>query len=236
MSWLKPHRLTSPSVIKTAFQLGDGKVGTAFDISPLRRAQLAVVAHIRHNYTNYDRLLRTMDYNHARHQIEAETLAKIIEWRGAEDDAVADSRANEDLLKDVIVISEDEASDSETEEVRPLRHEQVRVEELPSSHYAARRSMSPTENARGFYYQNPAPVLRQHQPSATAVSYRQQSRQTAYTQAVQRYRDAIPISRTVYVPAPPVTYTRTLIPMDPNEAYSQTSTTQSRHEVLCFCS
>ncbi|KAL2044556.1 hypothetical protein ABVK25_012384 [Lepraria finkii] len=57
-------------IIKTAFQLGDGKVGTADEIPLVRRAQLSVVAHIRHTYTSYDRLLRRLPYNEARHQVE----------------------------------------------------------------------------------------------------------------------------------------------------------------------
>ena len=41
-------------IIKTAFQKGQRKVGTANELPLARRAQLAVVAHIRHVYTDYD--------------------------------------------------------------------------------------------------------------------------------------------------------------------------------------
>src|ERR1700759_4201234 len=44
-------------IIKHAFQLSDARVGTAPDVTLIRRAHLSVVAHIRHNYTSYDKLL-----------------------------------------------------------------------------------------------------------------------------------------------------------------------------------
>src|SRR5271155_3516523 len=49
-------------IIKTAFQKGRHRVGTANELPLIRRAQLSVVAHIRHMYTDYDRLLRDVGY------------------------------------------------------------------------------------------------------------------------------------------------------------------------------
>ena len=115
-------------IIKTAFQLGDNKVGTAEEIPLVRRAQLSVVAHIRHSYTNYDKLLRQVPYNEARHMVEKTTLMKLVEWRGDENDADGKSRkAVDDAVREVVVLS-DEESESELEEGQVLENEKVQVQ------------------------------------------------------------------------------------------------------------
>ena len=73
-----------------------------------RRVQLAVVAHIRHVYTNYDRLLRTGTYHAARAQIEQKCLDQLVRWRGDGEDGSNDM---EEILREVIVISDDEDDD-----------------------------------------------------------------------------------------------------------------------------
>ncbi|KAL9016969.1 MAG: hypothetical protein Q9185_005708 [Variospora sp. 1 TL-2023] len=88
---------------------GTNKVGTAFDQPHIRRVHLAVGAYIRHTYTEYDRLLKTHGYFEARHMVEPSTLDKIIEWRDEKDDP----DAVEDILREVIVISDDEDEISE---------------------------------------------------------------------------------------------------------------------------
>jgi hypothetical protein len=81
-------------------------VGALVDELPLpRRVQLAVVAHIRHTYTDYDKLLKTILYQAARREVEAPTLAKFVEWRGDEDDKQG---GMEDILAEVIVIDDDD--------------------------------------------------------------------------------------------------------------------------------
>lgn len=75
-----------------------------------RRAQLAVVAHIRHVYTDYDRLLKTTSFQEARSHVEDPTLAKLVEWRGDDENG---KTVLEDVFREVIVISDDEDSDSE---------------------------------------------------------------------------------------------------------------------------
>ncbi|KAK5091534.1 hypothetical protein LTS08_005295 [Lithohypha guttulata] len=116
-------------IIKTAFQLGDRKVGTAEEIPLVRRAQLSVVAHIRHSYTNYDRLLRQLPYNDARHAVEKATLQKLVEWRGDENDKTEDSRkAVDDAVREIVVLSDEESSESEIEEGQVLENEDVKTE------------------------------------------------------------------------------------------------------------
>lgn len=92
-------------IIKTAFQKGQGKVGTAVELSLIRRAQLAVVAHIRHVYTFYDKLLRQTHYRDARNVVEKPTLRKLVEWRGDDENG---KQVLEDVFREVVVISDDE--------------------------------------------------------------------------------------------------------------------------------
>ena len=75
-----------------------------------RRAQLAVVAHIRHIYTDYDRLLKTTSFHEARSLVEESTLAKLVEWRGDDENG---KTVLEDVFREVIVISDDEESEAE---------------------------------------------------------------------------------------------------------------------------
>ena len=102
-------------IIKTAFQKGQKKVGTATELPLVRRAQLSVVAHVRHIYTKYDSLLRRVQWNEARSMVEGPTLRKLVEWRGDDDSG---KEALEDVLREVIVISDDEDSEEEANEVR----------------------------------------------------------------------------------------------------------------------
>ena len=105
-------------IIKTAFQKGQKKVGTATELPLVRRAQLSVVAHVRHMYTKYDSLLRRVQWNEARSMVEGPTLRKLVEWRGDDDNG---KEALEDVLREVIVISDDEDSEDESNEVRNIQ-------------------------------------------------------------------------------------------------------------------
>jgi hypothetical protein len=92
-------------------------VGTATELPLVRRAQLSVVAHVRHMYTKYDSLLRRVQWNEARSMVEGPTLRKLVEWRGDDDNG---KEALEDVLREVIVISDDEDSEDESNEVRKI--------------------------------------------------------------------------------------------------------------------
>ncbi len=102
-------------IIKTAFQKGQKKVGTAAELPLIRRAQLSVVAHVRHCYTKYDSLLRKVPWNEARNMVESPTLRKLVEWRGDDDTG---NDALEEVLREVVVISDEEESDDDLNEVR----------------------------------------------------------------------------------------------------------------------
>ncbi|WEW55646.1 hypothetical protein PRK78_001078 [Emydomyces testavorans] len=100
-------------IIKTAFRKGKRKVGTAVELPLARRAQLAVVAHIRHIYTDYDRLLRLTSFQEARAAVEEPCLAKLVQWRGDDENG---ETVLEDVFREVIVISDDEDDDDISEE------------------------------------------------------------------------------------------------------------------------
>lgn len=210
-------------IIKTAFQLGDGKVGTAEEIPLVRRAQLSVVAHIRHVYTDYDKLLRKVPYNDARHAVEQSTLARLVEWRGDDDEAdEATKHAAADALREVIVISDEDDSDSEGS-YEPVVHDDVRVEELATSAYAPApgRQVSPDPSTRypGQNIRTVPQAVRRYRPTQDEIAQRDLSRYAVWDQAKQNYRSSIvqrapTVLERIYEPniAP---RSRVLVPLDP---------------------
>lgn len=90
-------------------------MGTSSDLSLVRRAHLAVAAHIRHTHTDYDQLLKLVPWSEARRRVEAITLDKVIAWRGDDD---ADSDVMHDVLREVIVISDDEDEGDDEDECK----------------------------------------------------------------------------------------------------------------------
>lgn len=97
-------------IIKTAFQKGERKVGTAAELPLARRAQLAVVAHIRHVYTEYDQLLKKTSFQEARRKVEDSTLERLVQWRGEDENGMPEL---EDVFREVIIISDDEDEDDD---------------------------------------------------------------------------------------------------------------------------
>jgi hypothetical protein len=206
-------------IIKTAFQLGDGKVGTAEEIPLHRRATLAVVAHIRHVYTKYDSLLRKMPYNNARHEVEAETLQKLVEWRG---NSKTDEGAINEVLDDVIVISDGEVSDPEPEDANRVPEANLRVEELDGNAYwpAVARPFSPSrfvidELSSGYRYV--PQVVQPYRLSETELIARERQRAARWEQARQQYHTTLsqPGSSYQRVIARESSPVRHLIPLDP---------------------
>lgn len=81
-------------------------MGTVLELPLSRRVQLAVVAHIRHVYTDYDKLLKTGTYQKARAAVEKPCLDLLARWRSDDDDD--DPNAMEEILREVIVIDDDD--------------------------------------------------------------------------------------------------------------------------------
>lgn len=210
------------SIIKTAFQLGQNKVGTADEIPLVRRAQLSVVAHIRHTYTSYDRLLRQVNYNDARHAVEKETLMKLVEWRGDENDKSDESRkAVDDIVREVVVLSDEDESESELEEGQVVEDSGKKAQPAPKPKTPVLTTehrplspaeLSPDENVSNGYRFVPQPSRRSTvarvQPDNIA---RQQSRYAVWDQVRQEYKSN-PAQQAVHtvarVPLDDVTATR----------------------------
>ncbi|PYI04823.1 hypothetical protein BO78DRAFT_319460 [Aspergillus sclerotiicarbonarius CBS 121057] len=181
-------------IIKTAFQKGQRKVGTAVELPLARRAQLAVVAHIRHIYTDYDRLLKATSFHEARTLVEEPTLAKVVEWRGDDENG---KTVLEDVFREVIVISDDEDSDTEGDAPPGDRDHSVmvvssnpRADELQTKplNYAnptlrdTQLDISDDEAPPGFRFIPEAP--RKHK-----IDRRGFSRYQAWDRAINRYRN-----------------------------------------------
>lgn len=120
------------------------------DITLARRVQLAVLAHIRHNHTRYDTLLRETTWNNARKVVEALCLDTLVKWRG--DEETGRDQLDE-ILREVVVISdsegeasEDESDDSSIEEIAPLPRAAmpVRIANIAPGQAAPDRLHTPT--------------------------------------------------------------------------------------------
>ncbi|KAH7398290.1 hypothetical protein BKA66DRAFT_452782 [Pyrenochaeta sp. MPI-SDFR-AT-0127] len=98
------------SIVNHAFEEGTNRVGNAKELSLARRVQLAVVAHIRHTYTDYDKLLKSGGWMEARQKVEHVSLAKLKEWR---DEVEEQSNELEDTFREVIVLDDDDEMSSD---------------------------------------------------------------------------------------------------------------------------
>lgn len=78
-----------------------------------RRVQLAVLAHIRHNHTRYDRLLKEADYTTARKVVEKHCLDILVRWRGDEETG---RDQFDEILREVVVLSDDSDEESSDED------------------------------------------------------------------------------------------------------------------------
>ncbi|TPX07854.1 uncharacterized protein E0L32_010429 [Thyridium curvatum] len=123
---------------KGATMNGDPLVGLAKDITLSRRVQLAVLAHIRHNHTRYDDLLRETTYVNARKAVEPLCLDIIVKWRGDEETG---RDQLEEILREVIVLSdsEDEDDSGDDDETDDTAISSDSIQEITASTTAAER-------------------------------------------------------------------------------------------------
>lgn len=85
-------------------------VGIQEEVPLYRRVQLAVLAHIRHTHTRYDKLLRETDWATARASIETACLETLVKWRGDEETG---RDQMDEILREIVVLSDSEDSDFE---------------------------------------------------------------------------------------------------------------------------
>ncbi|RDW82093.1 hypothetical protein BP6252_03205 [Coleophoma cylindrospora] len=105
-------------IIEHGFQKGkkfQGRemIGLQPGIPLARRVQLAVLAHIRHTHTRYDMLLRETSWENARRAVEPVCLDFILKWRGDEETG---RDQMDEILREVVVITDSENDNSEGEE------------------------------------------------------------------------------------------------------------------------
>ncbi|KAI9170945.1 hypothetical protein HJFPF1_00424 [Paramyrothecium foliicola] len=86
----------------------EAPVGLSADIPLARRVQLAVLAHIRHNHTRYDMLLKETSWQNARKVVESLCLDILVKWRG--DEETGRDQLDE-ILREVVIISDTEDDD-----------------------------------------------------------------------------------------------------------------------------
>ncbi|KAF2188199.1 hypothetical protein K469DRAFT_566988 [Zopfia rhizophila CBS 207.26] len=99
------------SIVKHAFREGTNRVGNASELPLARRVQLAVVAHIRHCYTDYDHLLKTGTWQEARAKVEQTSLAQLMKWRDEEDNDEL-----EETFREVIILDDDDDDEEDSED------------------------------------------------------------------------------------------------------------------------
>lgn len=107
-------------IIEHAFQKGikfhgEPTVGLQADLPLARRVQLAVLAHIRHTHTRYDKLLRETSWINARKAVEPVCLDVLVKWRGDEETG---RDQMDEILREVVIItdSDEEEEDSDEED------------------------------------------------------------------------------------------------------------------------
>lgn len=89
-------------------------VGLAPHLPLTTRVQLAVLAHIRHNHTTYDELLKKTDRDDARRIIESTCLDILVKWRGDEENGRDQMK---EFVREVIIISDSESDDDEDDDL-----------------------------------------------------------------------------------------------------------------------
>ncbi|CZR53287.1 uncharacterized protein PAC_03165 [Phialocephala subalpina] len=100
---------------KGAMFHGEPTVGLQTNIPLSRRVQLAVLAHIRHTHTRYDKLLRETSWMNARKAVEPVCLDVLVKWRGDEETG---RDQMDEILREVVIItdSENESDSSEDDD------------------------------------------------------------------------------------------------------------------------
>ncbi|PVH95682.1 hypothetical protein DM02DRAFT_141572 [Periconia macrospinosa] len=140
------------SIVNHAFESGTNRVGNAKELTLARRVQLAVLAHIRHQYTEYDNILKKGkgSWALARKAVEQTSVAKLIEWR---DEQGGTTEELEEVFREIIVIDDDDddnSSDDSHSQDPDVDEREVSMEVVSS--LATARDLQPTsvEHPQGY--------------------------------------------------------------------------------------
>lgn len=141
-------------ILHHAFRKGSMRVGNA-DMPLIRRVQLAVSAHARHNYTDYDGLLKKVSWAEARQLAEQPTLNQLKAWRGED----FDNHETEQVLRETIVIdsesddsSEDDSSDDSDDTATRYSNRDVSLEIVSHNTYGDDRIADAARNGTAQYH------------------------------------------------------------------------------------
>ncbi|KAH7407576.1 hypothetical protein BKA64DRAFT_666918 [Cadophora sp. MPI-SDFR-AT-0126] len=103
---------------------GEPTVGLQPGIPLSRRVQLAVLAHIRHTHTRYDKLLRETTWMNARKAVEPVCLDVLIKWRGDEETG---RDQMDEILREVVIITDSEGDEDDSSEEEDSSDEEGEV-------------------------------------------------------------------------------------------------------------
>ncbi|KAF2658778.1 hypothetical protein K491DRAFT_592509 [Lophiostoma macrostomum CBS 122681] len=133
------------AILDHAFEEGSKRVGNATELTLARRVQLAVGAYIRHQYTDYDKLLKSgVTWPDARQLAQPASYAKLKEWRDE-----AESNELEETFREIIVLDDDDDDDHSSSDGSSSasldRDHSMDVEYISSQ--ATARELQPEETA-----------------------------------------------------------------------------------------
>lgn len=126
-------------IIEHAFQKGvkfhgEPTVGLQADLPLARRVQLAVLAHIRHTHTRYDKLLKETSWINARKVVEPVCLDVLVKWRGDEETG---RDQMDEILREVVIITDSDDEDEDDSDEDDGSEEDEEEEEGTSAESAA---------------------------------------------------------------------------------------------------
>ncbi|OIW27520.1 hypothetical protein CONLIGDRAFT_435850 [Coniochaeta ligniaria NRRL 30616] len=155
-------------------------VGLAADLTLSRRVQLAVVSHIRHTHTRYDKLLRETTWANARRAVEELCLDILVKWRGDEENG---RDQLDEILREVVVISdsEDDYEDDDEEDEDDDEDADAEDTDMTSGESSDETAASTGERP---------PVVRQHASASASRPPPHPEAAIARLPSVQEYTEA----------------------------------------------
>jgi len=156
-----------------------------------RRVQLATGAHIRHVYTEYDKLLRLMTWADARREVESRCLEKIVEWRG---DLEENDDEVEEILRETIILDDETDEEYDSDDGDTAGSSDTSYEIV--THDAGAEEIR-TEKVSFQFKERHAPHLMQPQATTAAPKHAKQSAilQSRWQDACMQFRGATGPSR-----------------------------------------
>jgi hypothetical protein len=197
-------------IVTRAWEKNTKRIGSAQDIPLPRRVQLAVIARIRHTYTDYDALLGAFgDWKGTRKEVEPACLQKLIEWRGETGD---DDETLEEIVRETIVIDDDDddgpfaGRDDDSSDTGNASDTSIEISHRPAAAEDLRAEEASERDHR--FFQRRMPELRQAQRNdiarqkiQTFRSREQNARAYAHNQPAAYQHPATLAAQRIFVPS-----------------------------------